>query len=143
LCAPGGAGPILTVLQLVSDSEAATVRPALEGLVAEFRLLANGLVGQMEAGSSSVDDLDTDYPDSVRYNDATWCLHQHGEHCRFEDAGSGVVVEANVYAPDVLDPYFLLEYAKTSGRHGAVVDACVEGFHDMCFLLDRAGIPYG
>jgi hypothetical protein len=140
---PRARGPMLTVLQLASDSEAATVRPALEGLVAEFRLLANALVGQMAAGSSSVNDLDTDCPESVRCGDATWYLYQHGEHCRFEDEANGVVVEANVYAPDALDPYFLLQYAKTSGRHGAVVDACVEGFHDMCRLLDHAGISYG
>ncbi len=37
---PSGEGPMLRVLQLVSDSEAATVRPALESLVAEFRLVA-------------------------------------------------------------------------------------------------------
>lgn len=136
-------GPVLTVLQLVSDSEAAALRPALECLVAEFRLLANVLVGQMEADSSAGSDLETECPESVRCHDATWYLYQHGEHCTFEDPASGTVVEANIYSPDVLDPYFLLQYAKTSGRHGAVVDACVEGFHDMCCLLDRAGISYG
>jgi hypothetical protein len=143
IASPRARGPILTVLQLVSDSEVATVRPALENLVTEFRLVANALVGQLEAGSSPVSDLDTDYPESVRYRDATWCLHPHGGHCRFENTASGEVVEADVKDPDNLDPYFLLQYAKTSGRHGAVVNACVEGFHDICRLLDRAGISYG
>src|SRR3712207_4425004 len=32
-----GRGPTLTVLQLLTDSEAAAVRPHLENLVAEFR----------------------------------------------------------------------------------------------------------
>ncbi|WFE47737.1 hypothetical protein [Verrucosispora sp. WMMD1129] len=138
-----GGGPMLTVLQLVSDSDAATVRPALESLVAEFRLVANALVAQMGTYSSPLSGPDTECPESVRYDDATWYLHPHGEHCQFENAASGEVVETNIYAPDVVDPYFLLQYAKTSGRHSAVVDACVEGFHDMCRLLDRAGIPYG
>jgi hypothetical protein len=122
-----GGGSILTVLQLVSDSEAVTVRPALENLVAEFRLLANALVGQMGAYSSPLRDSDTECPDSVRYHNATWYLDPHGEHCRFDNAASGEVVEANISAPDVVDPYFLLQYADTSGRHRAVVDACVEG----------------
>ncbi|MGI5524527.1 hypothetical protein ACQEUX_26815 [Micromonospora sp. CA-259024] len=139
----GRQGPIVTVLQLVSDSEAATVRPALENLVAEFRRVAAALVEQMEAGSSPVSDVDADPPESVRYHGATWYLYPHGEHCQFENSASGEVVEANIYAPDLVDPYFLLQYAKTSGRHGAVVDACVEGFHDMCRLLDHAGIAYG
>jgi hypothetical protein len=86
---------------------------------------------------------DAECPESVRYDDATWCLRPHGEHCQFANAASGEVVEANIYAPDIVDPDFLLDYAKTAGRHTAVVDACVEGFHDMCRLLDCAGIPYG
>ncbi|GAA0430264.1 hypothetical protein Aca07nite_38980 [Actinoplanes capillaceus] len=140
---PGGRGPVLTVLQLVSDSEAATVRPALEDLVAEFRQAADALVGYMNAGSAPVDGIDENWPESVRYREATWYLDPHGEHCRFENAVSGEVVEANIYAPDLVDPYFLLEYAKTSARHEAVVNVCVEGFHDMCRLLDRSGIAYG
>ncbi|MFI6236629.1 hypothetical protein ACIBD9_23975 [Micromonospora sp. NPDC050784] len=143
LASAGRQGPILTVLQLIGDSEATAVRPALENLVAEFRRVAAALVEQMEAGSSPVSDGDADPPESVRYRDATWYLFPHGEHCQFENAVSGEVVEANIYAPGLVDPYFLLQYAKTSGRHGAVVDACTEGFHDMCRLLDHAGIAYG
>ncbi|RZT77819.1 hypothetical protein EV382_0982 [Micromonospora violae] len=139
----GRQGSILTVLQLVSDSEAAAVRTALENLVAEFRRVAAALVAEMEAGSSPASDIDADPPESVRYHDATWYLYPHGEHCQFDNAVSGEVVEANIYAPDLVDPYFLLLYAKTSGRHDAVVDACAEGFHDMCRLLDHAGIAYG
>ncbi|TMM33391.1 MAG: hypothetical protein E6F99_24235 [Actinobacteria bacterium] len=138
-----GRGPILTVLQLVTDSQAATLRPALENLVAEFRQLAGGLVDQLRAGVSPVGDVDGDCPETVWFRDATWYLDPHGQHCRFEDPASGVVVEANIYAPDTVDPYFLLLYAQTSGRHGAVLGACVEGFHDMCRLLDLAGITGG
>ncbi|GGN18713.1 hypothetical protein GCM10010109_31940 [Actinoplanes campanulatus] len=134
-----GRGPVLTVLRLVSAEEASSVRPTLEDLVAGFRRIAGALVEQMRAGASPEDDC----PDSVRYGDATWYLDPHGEHCRFENAVSGEVVEANIYAPDALDPYFLLEYAKSAGHYGVVVDACVEGFHDMCRLLDQAGIAYG
>ena len=52
---------------------------------------------------------------------------------------AGALVEADVYDPGRIDPYFLLEYARTTGRHDAVADLCVEGFHDMCRLLDVAG----
>lgn len=134
---PRGRGPVLTVLRLVSNDEAASVRPILENLVAGFRRTAEALVEQMRAGTSP-----EEYPESVQYGDATWYLHPHGEHCRFENVVSGELVEANIYAPETLDPYFLLEYAKSAGHYGAVVDACVEGFHDMCRLLDRAGIAY-
>lgn len=139
---PQGRGPVLTVLRLVDDEEAARVRPALESLVAEFRRTAEALVKQMRAGMATGSDDDTDYPESVRYRDATWDLYPHGEHCQFVNVASGEVVEASIYAPDSVDPCFLLEYAQSAGRHGAVVDACVEGFHDMCRLLDRAGISY-
>jgi hypothetical protein len=140
---PQGRGLVLTVLRLVSDEEATRVCPSLERLVAEFRRTAGALVEQMKAGTPPGDDVDTDYPESVRYGDATWYLDPHGDHCRFENAASGEIVEANIDFPDAVDPYFLLQYAKSAGRHGAVVDACVEGFHDMCRLLDRAGIAYG
>ncbi|MFV2105699.1 DUF6896 domain-containing protein [Micromonospora sp. LOL_015] len=131
------------MLRLVDDEEATRLRPILESLVAEFRRTAAALVEQMRAGTPPGSDDDTDYPESVRYDDATWYLHLHGKHCRFENVASGEVVEANIYVPDAVDPYFLLQYATSAGRHGAVVDACVEGFHDMCRLLDCAGITYG
>src|SRR5947209_20374032 len=66
-----GRGPILTVLQLVTDSQAATLRPALEDLVAEFRQLAGGLVDQLRAGVSP-GDVDGDCPETVCFRDATW-----------------------------------------------------------------------
>jgi hypothetical protein len=127
-----GRAPTLRVLQLADAAQAAAVRPALEDLIAEFREMAAGLVGQME-------DEDVE---SVEYRGATWWAHLHGEHCRFENGETGEVVEAQIYMPDRVDPYFLLEYARTSGRHDAVLDVCVEGFHDMCRLLDDMGVTY-
>jgi hypothetical protein len=129
---PGGGGPILRVLQLADAAQVAAVRPALEALIAEFRETAAGLVGQMEH----------EEVESVRYRGANWCADPHGEHCRFENEETGEIVEAQIYFPDRVDPYFLLEYARTSGRHHAVVDVCVEGFHDMCRLLDDMGVDY-
>ena len=134
-----GGGPALTVLQLLTDLEAATVRPHLENLVAEFRQAAQALVNQMEADTSLVSDDETAYPEAVQWRSATWHLYPHGEHCRFENPVSGEVVEAHIDAPDVVDPDFLLLYAETSGRHRTVVDACAEGFHDMRRLLGLAG----
>jgi hypothetical protein len=131
--ATSGAGGVgVTVLQVVSDAEAAALRPALDGLVSEFRRVAGGLVDQMADGE----------PDSVWFGGAGWSLAPHGPHCRFENESSGEVVEADLRDPDAVDPYFLLEFARTSGRHPAVAEACVEGFHDMCRLLDRAAIRY-
>lgn len=135
-----GRGPILTVLQLVTDSEAAALRPALEHLIAEFRQQARALVDQLPVAPSPASDIDWSYPKTVQLNDTTWYTSPHGEHCRFEDPAGGVVVEANLHAPDTIDPYFLLLYAETSGRHSAILDTCTEGFHDMCRLLDLAGI---
>src|SRR4051794_14491243 len=45
--ATAGRGPILIVLQLITDPQAATLRPALERLLAEFRQLAGALVDQL------------------------------------------------------------------------------------------------
>ncbi|WP_144122742.1 hypothetical protein [Catellatospora sichuanensis] len=142
IASPGttGRGPILTVLRLVTESEAATLHSALDHLVAEFRQSAGALVAQLRAGESRKGDVDGCYPETVRVRDVIWHLDLHGEHCRFENPATGEVVEADINAPETVDPYFLLLYAETSGRHGAVLDACVEGFHDMCRLLDLAGI---
>ncbi|GIG56019.1 hypothetical protein Lfu02_03910 [Longispora fulva] len=133
-------GSGLTVLQLVTDAEAAAVRPALDHLVAEFRQSADALVAHMLAAMVPAGDLDGEFPDTVRIRDATWDLEPHGAHCRFEGP-NGEVVEADIYSPDTIDPYFLLLYAETTGGHGAVLDACVEGFHDMCRLLELTGHP--
>lgn len=131
------------MLQLVTDSQAASVRRALEDLIAEFRQVARALVHQMEVCAAPVSSGDPDYPKTVRCFNATWCLDPHGEHCRFDNLVSGQVVEANIHARETVDPYFLLLYAETPGRHGAVVDACTEGFHDMCRLLELADITTG
>jgi hypothetical protein len=135
-----GEGPTVTVLQLVTDSQAAAVRPALDALVAEFRQVAGALVGRMRAAGG---DAGEDFPETVRFRRATWYLDPHGEHCRFENAATGEIVEVDMDDPDAIDAYFLLLYAQTSGRHGAVLDICVEGFHDMCRLLDLAGVTSG
>ncbi|MEU7587285.1 hypothetical protein AB0A95_13395 [Micromonospora sp. NPDC049230] len=119
-----------TVTMEAATAAARTLRVALQPDMAVF-------------ASLPVSDVDADPPESVRYHGATWYLYPHGEHCQFENSASGEVVEANIYAPDLVDPYFLLQYAKTSGRHGAIVDSCAEGFHDMCRLLDHAGIAQG
>jgi len=133
-------GPSLTVLQLVTDTEAMALCPALEHLVVEFRRLAAALVDQLPGGAAVLGGAGRDCPETIRWQDTTWCVHLHGEHCRFEDLATGVVVEVDLHDPATVDAYFLLVYAETSGRHRALVDACVEGFHDMCRLLDLAVI---
>jgi hypothetical protein len=130
---PMAGGPVVRVLQLVGEADASAVRPALERLVAEFRAVAGALVER----SNALED-----PEEVQHDGGTWSLFPHGEHCRFENDATGVVVEADIHDPGRIDSYFLLEYAQTTGRHDAVVDLCVEGFHDMCRLLDVAGVGY-
>ncbi|MEU8007449.1 hypothetical protein AB0B66_40350 [Catellatospora sp. NPDC049111] len=142
IASPGttGHGPRLTVFRLVTAAEAETLRPALDRLVTEFRQTASGLVARLRAEATRTGDVGECGPETVLFRDAVWHVDPHGEHCRFEDGASGEIVEAHVDAPDTVDPYFLLLYARTSGRHGAIHDACVEGFHDMCRLLDLAGV---
>ncbi|WP_439662746.1 hypothetical protein ACSHWB_15640 [Lentzea sp. HUAS TT2] len=65
----------------------------------------------------------------------TWWIHWHDPHFRCE-SDAGVVVEAHIYSPDLIDPGFLLEYARTAGGHEAVLSACPAGFHDIARLLD-------
>jgi hypothetical protein len=127
IASPRAGGPILRVLRLASDADATAVLPALRLLVAEFRAVARTLVEQLNADDAG--------PDG-------WSLYPHGEHCRFENEVTGEVVEAGIHDPGRIDPYFLLEYARTTGRHHAVADVCLEGFHDMCRLLDLAGVDY-
>jgi hypothetical protein len=60
--------------------EAATVRLALENLVAEFRQVADALVDQTGAGASPVSSVDRDRPETVQCRYSTWYLDPHGEH---------------------------------------------------------------
>ncbi|KAA2252469.1 hypothetical protein F0L68_36125 [Solihabitans fulvus] len=138
-----GGGPGLTVLRLVAEEEARELRPALDRLIAEFRQVSGSLVARLRAEVLPAHDRGAEYPDEVRALDGTWDVHLHGDHCRFENPASGETVEASIDDPDAIDPYFLLLFARTSGRHRAVHDACLEGFHDMCRLLDLAGVDTG
>ncbi|MFG3525586.1 hypothetical protein ACGF8B_02485 [Streptomyces sp. NPDC047917] len=114
-----------TALRLVDAHEARRTRPELETLVADFRGLAQTLTRSSELGT---------------LDENVWWAAPHGEHCRFENLGTGVIVEAHTQAPDTVDPYFLLRFAETTGRYPAVLDACVHGFHDMSRLLEMAGV---
>ncbi|MCX4846935.1 hypothetical protein [Streptomyces sp. NBC_00893] len=114
-----------TALQLVDAHEARRTRPELETLIADFRGLAHTLTETFE--------LDT-------LDENVWWASPHGEHCRFENLETGVIVEAHIHAPDSIDPYFLLRFAETTGRYPGVLDACVHGFHDMSRLLEMAGV---
>lgn len=126
-----GYPPRLRVMRLISDDEAQRRRADLDLLVADFRALARRLVAAYQVGGE------------VAVDGALWLAHEHAPHCRFEDAASGVVVEAHLDNPDAVDPYFLLEFAATAGRYDRIRSACREGFHDMCRLLDLAGIAAG
>lgn len=114
----------------VTEETAARLRPDLERLIAEFRAVAQVLVGALPDP-----DVDADIPDEVEAGGRTWWIHWHDPHFRCE-SDSGVVVEAHIYRPDLIDPGFLLEYARTAGGHEAVLSACPAGFHDIARLLD-------
>lgn len=134
-------GPVLVVVRLVPAAEAARLRPQLDGLLADFRQRAGTLVASLRTTVLPAYDSGVEHPDEVEAGGVTWAIEVHGDHCRFEDPVSGEVVEANIDDPDVVDPYFLLLFAETSGRHDALRAACVHDFHDMCRLLDLAGVP--
>lgn len=136
-------GPVLVVLRLITAQEAAELRPALDVVIADFRQRAGSLVAALRTDVLPAYDRGVEYPDEVEAGGVTWMIEVHGDHCRFEDPVGGEVVEANIHDPNLLDPYFLLLFARTSGRHDAIRAACVNGFHDMCRILDLAGIGYG
>ncbi|MEU3648528.1 hypothetical protein AB0E59_34485 [Lentzea sp. NPDC034063] len=114
----------------VTEETAARLRPELTRLIAEFRAMARMLVGALPNP-----DLDDDLLEEVEVGGRTWWIHWHDPHYRCE-SDTGVVVEAQIYHPDQIDPAFLLEYARTAGGHEAVVTACPRGFHDIARLLD-------
>ncbi|MGI5503488.1 hypothetical protein [Lentzea sp. CA-135723] len=114
----------------VTPETAARLRPDLERLIAEFRALAHLLVDALPDPDES-----DEVPDSVEVAGRTWWIHHHDPHYLCED-DDGVTVEAHVYDPDLLDPWFLLLYAKSVTGHEAVVEACPAGFHDIARLLD-------
>ena len=115
----------IAALRLVGADEARRTRPELETLVADFRGLARTLIQRFEEGT---------------LDEEVWWADPHGEHCRFENRETGVVVEAHIEAPDTIDPDFLLCFAETTGGYPGVLAACVHDFHDMCRLLEMAGV---
>ncbi|GAA2416422.1 hypothetical protein GCM10010191_28530 [Actinomadura vinacea] len=115
----------ITALQLVSAEDARRTRPELETLLADFRGLAHTLIKQFNQGT---------------LDEEVWWAFEHGEHCCFENLETGLIVEAHTDFPDTVDPYFLLRFAETTGRYPDVLSACVHGFHDMCRLLEMAGV---
>jgi len=128
-------GPFITAIQLVSDNEAQLYRARLDALVADFRALASQLIAA--ATAESVGDY---FPDEVTVDGVLWSVWTHGEHCLFKSRRDGTSVDAHNEQPARIDPYFLLKYASTSRRYPDVIDLCTEGFHDMCRLLDVAGV---
>ncbi|GAA3975931.1 hypothetical protein GCM10023085_67920 [Actinomadura viridis] len=136
----GDGRPRLTVVRVVGTEEARRLRPALDALVADFRSLAERLSERFRLEIEPASDRGETYPRRLVVDGEPWQADPHGVHCRFESLESGVVVEAHNRRPGTLDPYFLLLFAETSGRHPEVLSACVEGFHDMSRLLDLAGL---
>ncbi|WP_433183465.1 DUF6896 domain-containing protein [Actinoallomurus sp. CA-150999] len=139
LASPGDP-PTIRVIRLVDEHEAHECRAELETLVADFRRLARRLVGRFRAEVAP--DWEREEPDAgrIEVDGAEWWLSPHGEHCRFEHLGSGHVVEADVMRPEAVDPGFLLLFAESSGGYAKVRAACAEGFHDMCRMLELAGV---
>ncbi|MEV8436086.1 hypothetical protein AB0425_01820 [Actinosynnema sp. NPDC051121] len=136
-------GPVLVVLRLITAKEAAELRPALDVVVADFRRRAGTLVASLRTDVLPAYDSGVEYPDEVEVGGVEWMIEVHGDHCRFKHPVSGEVVEADIHDPNAIDPYFLLLFARTSGRHDAVLAACVNGFHDMRRMLDLAGLGHG
>ncbi|MFF5257472.1 DUF6896 domain-containing protein [Actinomadura viridis] len=132
--------PRLTVLRVVGAAEARRLRPALDALVADFQSLEERLSERFHVEIEPAYERGEPYPRPLVVDGVRWQAQPHGGHCRFESIEGGVVVEADVWRPGTLDPFFLLLFAETSGRHPEVLSACVEGFHDMSRLLELAGL---
>lgn len=69
-----------------------------------------------------------------------WLADEHGEHCRFEHATSGHVVEAPLSwfaSPHfAIDPYFFAVFVKTGPGFPLLKKANTHEFHDALALLD-------
>lgn len=69
-----------------------------------------------------------------------WSADPHGEHCRFEHATSGHVVEAPfswfVSPHFAIDPYFFGVFVKTGSGFPLLKEAIAREFHDALALLD-------
>jgi hypothetical protein len=132
--------PQLTVIQLINDFKAEAVLPSLHSLVADFQSAARELTDVLRREVMENYEEGRDYPDAIHVGGGLWHLHIHGDDCRFESAETGQIVEACIDLPDRLDPYFLLEYARTSPNgYPDVLAACVAGFHDMDRLMALGG----
>ncbi|GAB3983744.1 hypothetical protein GCM10029978_091380 [Actinoallomurus acanthiterrae] len=134
-----GRPPSIRVVRLVGEPELTRCRAELETLVADFRRTARRLIERCRAEAGPAWDEDEAF-ERIEVDGAHWWLSPHGEHCRFERADGAEVVEAHIERPAAVDPGFLLLFAETSGGYPNVRAACVEGFHDMCRMLESAGV---
>jgi hypothetical protein len=134
--------PLLKALRLVDEADGLRLRDQLQSLVAEFREISNRLALRFRLHVEPAYEQGDWYPDQLVEDDGeTWSLHIHGEHCRFTNLKSGTEVEVHTDCPDAIDPGFLLGYAESADRYPEIRTACLEGFHDMCRMLELAAIP--
>ncbi|RZQ65546.1 DUF6896 domain-containing protein [Amycolatopsis suaedae] len=127
----------------MADKRAGRLRDELDAAVAEFTGLAALLVAAFREHVEPLLEREQPYPDELDAGGSAWRLHVHGEHCRFERIGDGVVVEANTEHPGAVDPYFLLLYLRTSHRYPDLTAACPDGFRDMSRMLTSRARPGG
>lgn len=133
--------PSLKVLRLIGADDARRLRDQLEELVAEYRVLANRLAVPFRLHIEPAYERAEWYPDLLEVDGETWWLHIHGEHCLFINQECGTEIEVRTDRADVIDPWFLLQYVESTGRYREIHTACLEGFHDMCPMLELAAIP--
>jgi hypothetical protein len=110
---------------------------AVVALVADFRSHAAAVVeAARAAGVLAAYDAGDDHDDEVTAQGRAWGVWLHDPHGQFT-AADGTVVEAHLYRPELLDAGFLLDFARTSGRHPAVLTRCADDpYATMCALLD-------
>jgi len=123
-------------------SDAEQHRDAVVALIADFRSHATTLVEALRTVSTpSTHDgelcefynEDWEWEPEVTALGRTWNVWLHDPHGDFE-APDGTLVVAHLYRPDLLDAWFLEQFARTSGRHPAVLTAPTDLYH----LLDAA-----
>jgi hypothetical protein len=135
--------PSLKVIRLIDEADVRRLHDQIRALVAEFRELAHRLAVPFRLHVEPACERGDEHPDELEVDGETWSLHIHGEHCLFTSLTSGTEVEVNTDRPDVIDPWFLLQYAMSADRYPSIRTACTEGFHDMCRMLDLTAIPLG
>lgn len=119
--------PIIFVCRLISDAEIEAHAPFFERCARDFRALATQLAtglamhfGETLDPENAMHTFGKIRKKQHRGLAGDWEYRIHGAHCCFTSIKSGQTLEVYLITPlefGVLDPYFFVEYIKTTDRY--------------------------